>query len=875
MLRKDRDLVASFSGRFAFLLMLVIATSSAHGQILPGPKPQSSSKDFGGKQNHLAREGSPYLRQHADNPVEWYPWGPEALQKALKENKPIFLSIGYSTCFWCHVMERQVFENKEIAAYMNEHFVNIKVDREERPDLDDVYMTSLQVYFQLARSSQGGGWPLSMFLTPEGRPIAGGTYFPPEEMPGQTSFPTVLRQIQNAWATREKDVRATADLITREVARLSAPAVTLTPVHLGPELVTAAVGSVQQSYDPQEGGLDFDPQAPEGPKFPVPCRLQLLQSQIGRPLAEGEKDSAAMLDHTLTRMAAGGIRDHLGGGFHRYSTDRRWHVPHFEKMLYDNAQLAEIYAEAYRRTGRDQYKQIAEEIFGFVKQELTGANGQFYSALDAETDGVEGAYYLWSKPELEKVLSASNLRLFATAYGTEVPGESSGIVLRMPMSFPDTAETLGLPMGELELRLAEMRKQLLEVRRQRTPLRKDDKVLTGWNGLMIRAYARAGQIFKRQDYLDSASKAAVYLLAEHMDPKGGLLRTDAGPSEQQPAFLEDYAFLISGLLALYEATHEDKWLSAARRLMDDQISGFWDQKQGGFYFTANRQETVLARIKSARDSEIPSGNSVSAQNLVRLSRLKGDETYRNYAQKTFAAFGQQLQTDPSQYPYLAMALQEYLHWYGAPKSQAAGDGLFSGGLSRPVREPAMPSGNNQAPANFTFPDRTGTVAVLTAAAGENGSSQHVIARGFLDKDALTPGGECRFIIEVVVENGWHLNANPPSPEFVIPLEVSVAGNSGVQLKDVKYPAGKAFTVKGIEESLSVYEGTVLVSGVLVLPEIAAETIALNLDVQLQTCNERNCLPRSIMRLSGSIPVATAEKPAQPVNASIFQNSEEK
>lgn len=834
--------------------------------------PKSQTQEFGRKQNRLARETSPYLRMHATNPVDWYPWGPEALQKALKENKPIFLSVGYSTCFWCHVMERQVFQNEEIAAYMNEHFVNIKVDREERPDIDDVYMTALQVYFQLARSSQGGGWPLSIFLTPDGKPIAGGTYFPPEDKPGQTGFPSVLKQIRNAWNTREDDIRSTADVISREVARLSVPSAVSRPVKLGPELVGAVMKAIEAAYDAEEGGLDFDPESPAGAKFPVPCRLQLLQSQVGRPAVARSVDPAGMLDKTLNRMAAGGIWDHLGGGFHRYSTDRRWHVPHFEKMLYDNALLAEVYVEAYRRTGRDRYRQIAEDIFSFVQRELTGPHGEFYSALDAETDGVEGAYYVWSQAELEQHLTAGNYRIFTATYGIDRPaGFEPGFVLHLPQSIPEVAETLVMPVSELEIRLAAMRQKLLEVRQQRPPLHKDDKVLTAWNGLMIRAYARAGQILKRQDYLESAARAAGHLLATHRDPNGGLLRLAGEKVDQQSAFLEDYAFLVSGLLSLFEATHEEKWLNAARRLTDDQLSAFWDQKHGGFYFTANRQEIVLTRLKNAYDNEMPSGNSISAQNLVRLARFRPDETYRKYAEKTLAAFGGQLQDAPRQSASLALALQEYLHWFGAPESQAAGDGLFSGSLSP---SPSRPNPQAMPPARPATPPAVPVKTVVHLTADENSAQKlsHVQARGFLNVDRIVPGQTCHLAVELVIEPEWHLNANPAQPDYLIPLTVLLKQPAGAQLHEILYPRGESLTVSGIEQPLSVYQGRVLVRARLAVPAEMGTSLPLQIDLKIQMCNDKACLPPAVLTLTGQIPVAEAGEKPQQVNAAIFTPS---
>ena len=456
--------------------------------------------------NRLAKESSPYLLLHQHNPVDWYPWGPEALQAAKDQNKPIFLSIGYSSCFWCHVMERKVFENEKIAEYMNEHFICVKVDREERPDLDDIYMTSLQIYFQAIGSPQGGGWPLSMFLTPEGEPFAGGTYFPPEDMPGRPGFPSVCQTVVELWGQREAEIRRTAKLISNEVRRVMVPSPVDPSVPLTKTLVDKTVSSILDSYDPDFGGLDFNPQRPDGPKFPVPSRLRLLQSQAGHPLSE---KSLAAVDDTLSRMAMGGIYDHLGGGFHRYSTDRKWLVPHFEKMLYDNAQLGEVYSEAYRRTNKQAYREVAEGIFDFVLREMTDLQGGFYSALDAETDGVEGAFYVWSPEEVQTLLPADDAQVFMKVYGLDQPEFfEHGYVLHLPKSLADTAVELQMPEAEVRAIVKLSRGKLLEARNKRPALLKDDKVLTSWNGLMIASFARGGQRLSRPGLHRSCGKGS-------------------------------------------------------------------------------------------------------------------------------------------------------------------------------------------------------------------------------------------------------------------------------------------------------------------------------------------------------------------------------
>jgi uncharacterized protein YyaL (SSP411 family) len=378
--------------------LILVGCGARQGEAVDDPKTDVKVK---GKANRLAKETSPYLLLHAHNPVDWYPWGPEALEKARKEGKMIFLSVGYSSCYWCHVMERKVFMNAAIAKTLNENFVCIKVDREERPDVDDVYMTALQVYYQAIGAPSSGGWPLSMFLTPDGKPLAGGTYFPPEDTDGATGFPTVLERLIDLWATKKEQMEGNAEILANETRRVMRPKMSLKPVEANAELVQKSFDAVVASIDPEYGGVDFSEQRTKGPKFPTPAKLRFVQELLKR---EPNPEAAALLDLTLMQMACGGIRDHVGGGFHRYSVDRQWQVPHFEKMLYDQAQLVDVYATAYATTQNKLYKQVAEEILQFVERELTSGDGGFYSALDAETNGIEGEFYVWDARDIDKVL---------------------------------------------------------------------------------------------------------------------------------------------------------------------------------------------------------------------------------------------------------------------------------------------------------------------------------------------------------------------------------------------------------------------------------------------------------------------------------------
>lgn len=612
------------------------------------------------KPNRLAKESSPYLLLHAYNPVDWYPWGSEALAKAKKEGKPIFLSIGYSSCYWCHVMERKVFENEKIAKYMNEHFVNIKVDREERPDIDDIYMNSLNVFFELIGSNQGGGWPLSMFLTSDGKPLMGGTYFPPKDEGGRPGFQTIMEFIVKNW--NDKKVRPKfiqqADVIVENVKARMKPVAAVNPPAIERELVDTTVKAVINSFDPKYGGIDFQPNRPNGQKFPTAPKLALLQYQIER---NHDAESQKVLYFTLDRIAAGGIHDQLGGGFHRYSTDRFWQVPHFEKMLYNQSQLASIYMKAWQKTKKKSYRQAAEDIFEFVEREMTDKKGGFHSALDAETDGIEGKYYVWSHKEVESILGKSDAEIFETVYGMKEENPFKyGFVLHLPVPIAEAAKTLDIDEKSLSSRLKTMKKKLLTVRQKRSPLLKDDKILTSWNAMMVRAYAEAGGIFKDEKYIATAEKAARFLLLDLRDKHGRLYRTWRNGHAKLKAYLDDYAFLVEALLTLHQVTGKQEWLDAALKLNDLQIKYYWSKEAGAFFFTAHDHEELIARTRNSYDSVLPSGNSVAVRNLVRLAKLTGDKKYLEYAKGTIDVFSGTLKQIPRGLTNMAIAIGEYL-----------------------------------------------------------------------------------------------------------------------------------------------------------------------------------------------------------------------
>jgi uncharacterized protein YyaL (SSP411 family) len=622
------------------------------------PEPPKDKKHT----NRLSRESSPYLLQHAHNPVDWYPWGEEAFAKAKKEGKLVFLSVGYSSCHWCHIMERESFSNEEIAKYLNEHFVCIKVDREERPDIDNIYLTALQV--------QGvhGGWPMSMFLTADGKPIAGGTYWPPEdkEVDGEKvrGFKTILKIVHDFHKDKPKQLEEQADGIAKRTAEALEGAARGAPlVDLDRELVTGATDGLKDEFDKLHGGFGSPARNFRGTKFPMPPSLQLLQGEAARTKS---KELDEMVQITLDHMARGGIYDHLGGGFHRYSTERTWTVPHFEKMLYDNAQLLEVYARAYRETKKPQYKRVLEQTLAFVDRELTSPDGVFYSALDADSDGEEGKFYVWTGKEIDDVLGKEDAAFFKKVYGADGKPNFEGKyhILVLPAPLSEKAADLKTTEEKLEERLAPLRKKLFDVRAKRVRPFLDTKVLTAWNGEMIAGLAQAGRALDDKKPVQAAAKAAEFVLKNLRNKDGRLYRTYGAAPGQKPearlnGYLDDYAFLIHGLLCLHDATGEAKWLDAATELTDGMVK-FYGDKAGGFYYASNDHEQLFARAKDQYDGAQPSGNSVAARDLTRLWVKTGNERYAKLAERTFKSLAAPLKNSPTSLPALADALALYL-----------------------------------------------------------------------------------------------------------------------------------------------------------------------------------------------------------------------
>ena len=598
--------------------------------------------------NRLANETSPYLLQHADNPVDWYPWGPEALERAKKEGKPIFLSIGYSACHWCHVMEHESFENDAIAAVLNEHFVPVKVDREERPDLDEIYMTATQML------TGRGGWPMSVFLTPDLRPIYAGTYFPPEDRHGMPGFGTVLERIAELWKTRRDEIERSAEEITRAlVAHTTSAGEATGKGALDADLLASGIDAHRAAYEPTFGGFGG------APKFPPSMALELF---LRRWRVTGDADLLSIVERTLDGMARGGMFDQLGGGFHRYSTDERWLVPHFEKMLYDNALLARVYLDAFRATGKEEWKRVVSETLDYVLREMTSPTGGFYSSQDADSEGEEGKFFVWTPEEIRDVLGEEEASLVERAFGVTARGNFEGgrTVLHLPLSVSDLAVALDRDRGGIASRLDGARRALFEARSKRVHPGLDDKVLAAWNGLMLSAMARAAAALDEPRYLRAAQAAGAFLLDSMRDEKGRLFRSFRAGKANLAAYLDDYACVAEGLLDLYEADFDPRWFVAAREIVAQMVESFWDEKEGGFFYTADDHEVLLARTKSLYDNAVPSGNSTAAVVLLRLAAATGEEGYRKRAEETLRAFRGSLESAPRAFPYLLCALDRHL-----------------------------------------------------------------------------------------------------------------------------------------------------------------------------------------------------------------------
>jgi len=640
--------------RFGILALTCLVTSN---RIVAGPAPGVSENT-----NRLAQEKSPYLLQHSHNPVDWYPWGEEAFAKARREDKPIFLSVGYSTCHWCHVMAHESFENEEVAATMNREFVNIKVDREERPDVDRVYMTFVQA------TTGGGGWPMSVWLTPDLKPFVGGTYFPPEDRYGQPGFKKVLERIAAAWKQDHEKIAGQGARIV-EALREAQTAQPAAAEKIDAKILSAAYEQFSRSFDARDGGFG------SAPKFPRPVTLNFLSRFYARdPSSDSGKHALEMDLITLRKMAAGGMHDHLGGGFHRYSVDRYWHVPHFEKMLYDQAQLALAYLDAFQITQDRQFASVARDILDYVARDMTSKEGGYFSAEDADSlfehgkpEHGEGAFYIWTKNEIDTALGNA-AEIFDFHYGVQSHGNApegsdpqdefrGKNILIERHTIAETAQHFQKPEDAVRDLLRQSREKLFAIRSKRPRPHFDDKIIAAWNGLMISAYARAAQILDEPRYLKSATLATNFVRA-HLwdDSKKTLYRSYREGRGRVEGFADDYAFVIHGLLDLYEASFDIEWLKFAIELQETQDRLFFDGKNGGYFSTSGKDESVVLRMKDDNDSAEPAASSVAAHNLLRLAQIRDKKQWEERAEKTISAFRTTLSRFPSAMPQILVAL---------------------------------------------------------------------------------------------------------------------------------------------------------------------------------------------------------------------------
>ncbi len=754
--------------------------------------------------NRLAGETSPYLLQHAHNPVDWYPWGEEAFAEARRRQVPILVSIGYSTCYWCHVMERESFEDEQVAALMNERLVCIKVDREERPDVDDLYMSAVT-----ALTGQGG-WPLNVFLVPpppEDQPQAwtalapfwGGTYFPPDEAHGRPSWTRVVESLSEAWESQRDEVIAQSVRLSDAVGRRLSLAGGAAPIGQGD--IAAAVITLLRIADRVHGGFG------QAPKFPQPVFLALLmdcRDALGSDESQQRTDEALSL--TLDRMAMGGMYDQVGGGFHRYSTDAQWVVPHFEKMLYDNGQLAEVYAVAAERTGSASYRRIADETCAYVLREMTDpAGGAFYSAQDAEVDGREGLNYLWTPEEVKAALEAADeeglidfafqvfgLDRAANFRDPHHPDEPARHVLLLTAHPAPLAESLDLTSSEFEARLGRVRRALLAARAQRRQPRLDDKIIAGWNGLMIAGLARSAEVLGQPEYREAAIRAWRFIDANMRDESGGLLRTSRGGRAAIAALCEDYAFLAHGLLALHRSGAGDEFRDAAAELVRQARARFWDEARGGWFDTLAGREDLIFRARSLHDGAVPAAASVMLHNLIDLHERTGGQEWLDDALAALAAVSADVAENPLAAANTTRALLRLIEL--APQRVHR---IGRGGAEDPDR----------------LVDLAPSVSEVD----------------------LIANASFEFAVTLIARDGWHINAHDPAGDKVVPLSFELLDGAGLALSPA-YPPGTEFGVAG--ETIRVHEQSVTVP--LLIRRVGPVTGKPRLVVTWQACNDREC-----------------------------------
>jgi len=759
--------------------------------------------------NELIDSSSPYLLQHAHNPVDWREWSDETLELAREQDKPIFLSVGYSTCYWCHVMERKVFSDPDIAAIMNEDFINIKIDRETRPDIDQIYMMATRLM------TRSGGWPNSVFLTPELKPFFAGTYFGPEDQGRRPGFPRLLRAISDGWNNQRDQMLSAADRLAGAIrqALSSDASASLPQPALDHSLPDAAAAGLAQRYDEEFGGFGLAPKFPQG--FSFPFLFDVADRQ-------GDASLAKMALHTLEMMAAGGIHDHVGGGFHRYSTDEKWYVPHFEKMLYNQAQLARAYVQAHERTGDPAPANVARGIFRYVDELMTSPDGGFYSALDAETDAVEGAYYVWSEAQLDEALEPEQRELLNKTFriapvprirGHKHPGGGT-LVMRAPLD--ELADQIGVERERLRTQLDDVLATLKAARDERQLPRLDDKVIAAWNGLMIDAYAFAGAALDEPSYISRAQRAASFVLETLVRDDGRLMRIWRRGEVEQEGFIQDYAMVIRGLLSLHRVTEDGRWLDAAVRLTDQAGRLFWDQDDGGYFFAAPNPH-LLTRSKQIADSAIPSGNSVMAHNLLRLAAATGEDRYRDRAKAVLTQFAAAADRSPP----------GYLHFIHAIERLAARGADDDASGKAAVRLPQSFTEPDDAPGGLASADR-----VAITVQGPSGPVQ--VDEEFTVRTRLK------------IDDGWHINAADGVPPGLIPSEIDVRSAAPIEVLEIEYPEPETLDAPFADEPIPVYSGEIEILATARLREAAPSDGRTSLRVlwRVQACDDRRCLRAS-------------------------------
>ena len=773
--------------------------------------------------NHLRGQSSPDLLEHLHNPVDWYPWGDEALARARRESKPIFLSIGYAACHWCHVMARESFSDPEVARLLNESFVAIKVDREERPDLDAIYMTAVTAM------TGGGGWPLSVFLTPDRDPFYGGTYFPRER------FKDLLKAIAAAWAGHRQEALASARSVRETIARQQRIERPEGSRRAGaPDadgLVDGALETLRAGFDAENGGFGGPP------RFPPHGALSLL---LEAPRRQDDPGALDMAVATLDAMARGGLYDQIGGGFHRYSTDARWLVPHFEKMLYDNALLVPVYLEAWKRTGREDFRRVVTETLEWVAREMTDPQGGFYATLDADSEGEEGRYYLWTIGEVRDALAPADADLAIAYYGLSEEGSAGGgrNVLHVPVAEGVFARQRGLAEPDLRARLRTIRARLAEARARRVPPQRDDKVLSAWNGLMISAYARAFAATGDARYRAAAERAAGFVLSRLRAKDGRLLATWRRGVAKVPGYLDDSAFLARGLLDLNQATSEPSYLEAARGLTLD-ADRFLDPGDGGYFFTAAGRGDLIVRTKDLQDSMLPSGNAVMAECLIRLGRLPGGGPFQRRAERLLSLAAPSLRRAPLSSPYMILAAQAMARPATSDRpvlaSARIADARPAGAGAAPGIAPAPPAAARRTPV-------AGEKVITGSIVGRPGPQRVVDAALTIPAREVRPGQAVTISLRLDIHPGWHVNSNRPSLAYLIPTRLEFPEPAAAAVDQVAYPEGEMVQLKFAAEKLSVYQGATTIRATLRPPRDApAGARRVPVRVVYQACSDQSCL----------------------------------